>query len=278
MKVIACGDSWAFGAELVDPTKEPFWDKENGQHHLHFIPHHMEYRLKNRYIQVFADKIKDSEVIDLSYCSISNDAIMRILVDWLEEEGYTSGRDTSDLFVSIGWTSPERTEFYHKERWGNNNWLPFGPWSMDQDHGDPQINQFMKIYYDKFCNEGEYMYRWILQLWQIELLLKKLHIKYLMHQSFYHHYNKMIDRWNDKEYLVHYNNVVTKADKMRWKNIDPIRFMHKDDPDRGTAHNYMLNAVNGDARKVFAIIHPNVYGHKIWGEHMYEYCVEHKLL
>jgi hypothetical protein len=276
MKIVACGDSWAWGAELVDQSKAPYWIKGTDNHNLHFTPHHEEYRLKNKYIQLFADKVNASEVIDLSYCSSSNDAIERTLIEWLVENEYTSGRDTSDLFVSIGWSSPERLEFYYKKQWGKDNWYSFGPWSMAQDHKDKDLDQFMRLYFDNFCNTGEYMHRWILQLWQTELMLKKYNIKYVMHQAFYDHHQQVIHKWNDKIYLKKGNDTITKSDKLIWNSIDPIRFMHKDDPETGTSHNYMLTNSGGES--VFAEMHPNTLGHKIWADHMYDYCVKNNLL
>jgi len=276
MKIVACGDSWCWGAELVDPAKEPLWVKGIDNHDLHYIPHHAEYREKNRYIQLFADKVGASEVIDLSYCSFSNDAIARTLIEWLVENEYTSGRDTADLFVSIGWSSPERREFYYKDKWGRDNWLPFGPWSMNQDHGNPDLDKFMRLYFDNFWNTSEYMHRWILQLWQTELMLKKFNIKYVMHQAFYAHHQKIIDKWDDRVYLFNYKNSITLSDKLMWDSIDPIRFMHKNDSKSGTAHNYMMNNSNGES--VFLEQHPNSLGHKIWAEHMYSYCIEHSII
>lgn len=275
MRLIGCGDSWCWGAELVDPIEEPvpIMNLPGGGFERQLKPVNIEYRLKHRYLNLFADKIKASEIVDLSKPSRSNDAIVRTLIEFLVTEGYTTGRDTSDLFITIGWSSPERREFYYKKKWGSDNWMEFGPWSMDQDHGDKDIDKFMRLYFDNFWNEGEFLHRWIQQVWQTELMLKSLNIKYVMHQAFYHHHKKMINQWDDKTYREKFTTIV-EADKLMWESIDNVKFMHKDNPELGTMHHYMLSK----EKDVFVVFHPNSNGHKIWADHLYSYCIENNLL
>jgi hypothetical protein len=275
MRLIGCGDSWCWGAELVDPVEEPvpIMKLPGGGFEKQLKPINIEYRLKHRYLNLFADKVGATDIVDLSKPSRSNDAIVRTLIEFLVNEGYTTGRDTSDLFITIGWSSPERREFYYKERWGADNWMEFGPWSMDQKHGNEDVDKFMRLYFDNFWNEGEFLHRWIQQVWQTELMLKSLNIKYVMHQAFYHHHTQMINQWDDKKYKEKFT-TITKADKLLWDSIDVVRFMHKDHPEIGTMHHYMLS----QAKDVFEVFHPNTKGHSIWADYMYKYCIENKLL
>lgn len=275
MKLLACGDSWAWGAELVDPKVEPKWIPHQDNHDLHYIPENVEYRLAHRYTGLLAEKL-NAEVIDLSYCGYSNDAITRTLFDWLVKEDYVNGRDTSDLFVSIGWTSPERREFFYKEKWGADNWMPFGPLWGQRFPDNKDLDEFSRIYIENFWNAGEYMHRWINQIWMTQQLLEKHKIKYVMHQAFYHHHRKMITEWDDVKYHENHAEYVSPSARKLWDMLDPITFMHKDHPELGTAHNYMI--AKGGKGKVFSEIHPNTLGHKLWADHMYEYCTENKLL
>ena len=73
MKLIGCGDSWCWGAELVDPIEEPIplFKIGGDQHWREHKPINVEYRNKHRYIQLFADKIGVTELIDLSQPTIS---------------------------------------------------------------------------------------------------------------------------------------------------------------------------------------------------------------
>lgn len=275
MRLVGCGDSWCWGAELVDPIEEPvpIMNLPGGGFERQLKPINIAYREKHRYLNLFAEKINATEIVDLSKPSRSNDAIVRVLIDWLVTEGYTTGRDTSELFITIGWSSPERREFYYKKRWGSDNWMEFGPWSMDQDHGDKDIDNFMRLYFDNFWNEGEFLHRWITQIWQTELMLKSLNIKYVMHQAFYHHHTQMINQWDDAKYKEKFT-TITQSDKLLWDNIDNVHFIHKDDPEIGTMHHYMLSK----AKDVFAVFHPNSKGHAIWADYLYQYCTENKLI
>ena len=108
MKLIGAGDSWCWGAELVDPAidPDPIMNLPGGGFERQSIPENIEYRLKNRYINRFADMMNADELVDLSDPSLSNDAIVRVLMEYLSSEGYFTGRDTSDLFVSIGLFGP----------------------------------------------------------------------------------------------------------------------------------------------------------------------------
>ena len=102
MKLIGVGDSWCWGAELVDPAidPDPIMNLPGGGFERQSIPENIEYRLKNRYINRFADMMNADELVDLSEPSLSNDAIVRVLMEYLSSEGYFTGRDTADLFIS----------------------------------------------------------------------------------------------------------------------------------------------------------------------------------
>ena len=278
MRLVGCGDSWCWGAELVDPIEEPIpiMKLDGDNHHRHLKPVNEAYRLSHRYLNLFADKINASEIIDLSKPSYSNDAISRTLIEWLSIEGYTSGRDTSELFITIGWTSPERTEFYFKDKYPDP-WQPFGPWVLDYDFKDSKVNEMMRLYFEKFYCEEEFLLRWVSQVWQTEMFLKQLNIKYVMHQAFYHHYQEMIHQWDDKKYTAKMNKMELGLKKL-WSSIDSARFINKDDTKQGTMHHYILSQVNNDPQKVFEVFHPNANGHSIWADYLYEYCTANKLI
>lgn len=278
MRLIGCGDSWCWGAELVDPIEEPspIMNLPGGGFERQFKPINMEYRLKHRYINQLAEKLNADELVDLSDPSLSNDAIIRKLMEWLSTEGYLTDRDTSDLFISIGWTSPERREFYSKKPWRHSetgfddHFIAFGPWSMDQDHEDKELDQFFRLYFDKFWSETEFIHRHINQVWQIEKILKNYGIKYVMHQAFYHHHEKMIYDWDDEEYEKNFNKI-TPGDKVLWESLDSDAFIRYT-----TAWQHMLS--KGTAEEVFIIFYPSANGHKHWADYLYQHCIEKKLI
>lgn len=278
LTVIGCGDSWAWGTELISEKIDPLtytFDLQN-------TPDNTKFRENHRYLKLFADKIGANKIVDLTGGGISNDTIVRKLIRWLANNGYTSGKDTSNLFVSIGWTSPERKDFHFNKPLlvgeKSSGWFTMYPlWK--HDYGYPELEEFFNLYVNNFWNAEEYMHRWITQVWQTEIILKSLGIKYIMHQAFYHLRGEVISRWNDEAYINDHREAINFADIKLWNSVDPLRFMHKDDKNIGTFHHYILNYVGKqNLDKVFAVSHPNAYGHQLWAEHMYDYCVENKIL
>lgn len=276
MKLIGCGDSWCWGAELVDPVEEPtpIMNLPGGGFERQSKPINVKYRLENRYINQLANKI-NAEVVDLSQPAYSNDAIFRRLTEYLITEGYATGRDTSDIFVSIGWTSPERREFFNINT--DEKWLTFGPWINDAPHSNKNVNKFFKLYYQHFSDISYSMHRYINHIWLAEQLLKKYNIKYIMHQAFYHIEYSLIEEWNDATYLKTANSNIFDADKIMWDSVDPIRFLNKNNSTK-TAHNIMLDAVDGDRDKVFEVFHPNANGHTIFANYLFDYIKRNNIV
>jgi hypothetical protein len=291
VKLIGCGDSWAWGAELTIVKSVP--DSEMCPHSDHFIPENMDYRLSKRYLKLFADKIGADELVDLSLAAYSNDGIFRTLIRYLAMEGYMSGRDTSDLFVSIGWTSPERKEHacvdidqFHGiappelALFKNNQaerWFSVGPWVTSIDYENKEINNFFKYYVKYFWTDLELTYRWISIIKNTENLLKRYNIKYVMHQAFFHYQTFRVNAWNDEKYKKEIIDNWTVFEQEIFKTIDSKHFVDKDDFLK-TFHHTVLDKVNGDTEKIFTIFHPNAYAHELWAEHQYQFCLKNNLL
>jgi len=273
MILINCGDSWAHGTELVHPDDRVSdnysteWEKTGKS---------LNYRQEHRYIKLFGNKVNATKIVDLSIPGTSNDTIVRQLFRWLSSYGYIAGKDTSELFVNIGWTSPERKDFCYKDRLPGENgrWITFYPlWK--HDYAQSGLNDFRDLYITNFWTTEEYMHRWIMQVWQIQMLLKSLNIKYVMHQAFYHHHKAMIHEWDDNKYIKNNHNQADLRDIKIWNCVDPITFMHKNEPETGTFHNYITKKTK---EKVLYVNHPNELGHIMWADHMYEYCKEFNIL
>jgi hypothetical protein len=142
----------------------------------------------------------------------------------------------------------------------------------------PELEEFRNLFMENFWNAGEYMNRWVRQIWQTELMLKHYNIKYVMHQAFYHHHHKMIYEWDDKKYHKNTQDKITDADKKMWASIDPVRYINKNNESLSTFHHVILDKVGSDTSKVFAEWHPNELGHQLWADYMYDYCKEHQLI
>jgi hypothetical protein len=276
LRLVGCGDSWAWGTELIDRTEITGNDWSFDLHHT---TENKLYRQQHRYLKLFADKISATNIVDLSWGGCSNDSIVRNLFRWLSVEGYLAGRDTADLFVSIGWTSPERKDFcYNQERPGwEGGWFTMYP-MWNHDYNITELNQFRDIYIEHLWTAEEYLHRWIMQVWQTQMLLKNLGIKYVMHQAFYHHHKSKFLEWSDKRYKEYVDHNSNLSDLKIWASVDDITFMHKDHPDKGTFYNYIKNIAINTGTEVFYENHPNEFGHQLWADYMHKYCLENNLL
>jgi len=272
MILIGCGDSWCWGDELIDKNLYPDYSfgLDLGQ-----LENNNTHRELSRYINILGEKLNADSVVCLAFRGSSNDAIFRTLIDFLAKENYLFGRDTKELFVSIGWTSPERREFYFKEIWGADNWMPVGPWALDSDGKRPYLNDFQNLLFEHFWHTAEYMNRWVRQLYFTELLLKSLKISYVMHQAFYHSDKQSLIDWNSTS-LDNAKDSVSQVDLSIYNSLDQLRFIGKNDS-KYTFHNYILTQAQGDHKKVFGEWHPNELGHRLWAEYLYTYIKDNKL-
>jgi hypothetical protein len=278
MILVGCGDSWCWGSELVDPEVEltPIGTIHKDTHQLHFKPENLKWRETHRYLNLFKNKIKADSVVDLSLPGISNEKILRTLVTWLAENGYTTGRDTSELFISIGWTSPERREFLFyepRDETDNQGWLDFGPWYKDRKISDRIISKFFDLYAAYFHSQRECLLRWFLQVYQTECMLKSLNIKYLMHQAIYDnfHYRKSEDDSWRKSAM----SSVPKEDLAIWDSIDESRFFNKNHNTRGSLYALVEKYGPPDSMLTY---HPSHIGHKFIADNLYQFCKVNNIL
>ena len=105
-RLVVSGDSWTYGSEIRDPKLPESvkdWDEPNDS-----------YRLPKIWPTKLGNHIGVDDVVNLSYPAASNDRIVRNLVGWLTQEYLAPKRDTSELFVVVGFTSPERKDFYYR--------------------------------------------------------------------------------------------------------------------------------------------------------------------
>lgn len=260
MKLIGCGDSWAWGYELVDPAvqttpiskimdKDPF--------NIHLVPENKAYRYKHRYLNLIADKL-NAELIDLSAPAISNQSISRRLIEWLAENDFLKNK-TSDVFVSIGWTSPIRTEFYLPKEKRYYDYLPKPAYEKTTE------GEFMKLYTECILSHKKSMLDYFSCVYNMECILKNLNIKYVMHQPFYdnEHWMKENDSFNCED--------ISENELKIWENIDSNRFIDKNE----TLYKKLFN---DNYKKYMYKWHPNELGHKTMADHIYESCIRNNLL
>jgi|LakMenEpi03Aug12_release.lakeMendotaPanAssembly.Ray.scaffolds.fasta_scaffold64152_3 hypothetical protein len=280
MKLVVSGDSWTFGSELRDPsvdfTKIKEWDIENEK-----------YRLSHIWPNKLADMLNIEEVINLSWPSSSNDYIVRTTINWLMEKYISKNIPTNDIFIIIGFTNISRRDFFYD---GPKRafWRTIWP-TTEYDYVDENINEFVELYEKNFHTPVDDMNRYLNQLHYLELFLKKYKINYLLFQAFHENRGHAIEKWDDVVYdgLLGYENdwkyhgAYKINDILRWKEIDPIRFVDKDKTVHSFHNRIMKIGKKRNIPDVFANVlrmHPNEIGHLLWAEYLFDYINEYEIM
>jgi Family of unknown function (DUF6071) len=263
-RILVAGDSWTYGSEIRDPRLPSSindWDTPNDH-----------YRLPRIWPNKLGKLMGVTDIVNISYPAASNDMIVRNTVGWLTQEYLAPKKSTENLFVIVGLTSPERKDFYYKDK-KRSFWFTLWPMWKHKYPQEP-LNRFAELYTTHLYNIEESTHRYLNQIFYLQTLFNQYKIKHLFFQAFYQRSDMNIHQWTDDPYTRHYRG---QPDQMIWDMIDPIRFMHKDD-EIHSFHNYIrkkdlctqgTNAIKG--------MHPSELGHTWWAEHVYKYLQENKL-
>ena len=244
--IIYCdGDSWTAG-DIVDP--ELFGDdltKVND-------PRNTPYRLSKVWPGMLA-----YETINESEAGSSNDAIVRRVyrnvLNLLKEN------KPEDLFVIIGWSSPERKDFYYDGK--HTSWETLYPAQFEQHFhfgdrvAEKDLQTFYKIYLKYFWNQEEYLERYIQQNLSLHHFLLNKGIKHLFFDAFFE--SKDGGLWGDEELLDNLSDSDTIQEefiKLREEFFIPISMKQ-----------YLLK-IGG--REMWDGYHPSEQGHRHWSNYM----------
>ena len=279
-ELIIAGDSWSFGSEIRDPSlKEEVvdWDDRNDSYRIKNIwPTHL-----STYLNV--------DLKNLSFPAISNDRIVRTLINYITKFYLVDKKSTNDIFVIVGLSSPERKEFFHKDKTGN--WVTIWP-AWEHNYSEYSgMEDFVKSYISYFNNEEEYLNRYLNQIYYLQNFFNSNNIRYLIFQSFYQptEFHNKINEWKEAPYINLWNNSFHgSADKKdtkyfmgssepdMWKLIDDKRFMNKT-KENHSFHGFLLNKQIENSEKYFVGLHPNEMGHKLWADNILSYINENNL-
>lgn len=282
MHLLSAGDSWTFGSEIRNPDLPDSvsdWDPENN-----------DYRIPRIWPTLLAEKLRVMDYTNISYPAASNDRIVRHTLAWITENYIHPKKDTSELFVVVGFTSPERKDFYYRDPVETNQhgWTTIWPNQTNHAYHQRGMQPFFDNYRMYLWNEEEYTNRYVQQVTQLENFFKVHGIKYLLFQAFYNVDESGIRTWVDRGYInsetekmtvgendpkwhFHYNN---QPDGWIWEQVDPVRFYNKETTPH-TYHGYITSRDSFD--QVIQGMHPSEYGHELWADELYRYIEEHKL-
>lgn len=263
------GDSWSAG-HMIKPSlaKKGIVDPNN--------PQNTEYRKKYAWPAYTASRI-GMKLLNNSHAGASNDWIVRTTMNDINM--LLEDNPPSKYFVIIGWSSPERKDFYYRN--GEiQGWDTFYPaeYRHWEDRNDKIREDCYKSYVLRFWNEEEYFTRHMLNVINISNFLRQKKIKHRFFDAFYEDksvaqsehpsfYNfedpsTALDRWYDKCLLK--NVLAIDHTYKQYKKIYKTHYIKEN----FLGYLRSKHALNEDHFTKFVDGHPTKRGHQEWGEYI----------
>ena len=287
LEIICDGDSWVFGCEIVDPVLAVKYGKDTYAGVYDYLPANDEYRLP-RIFPTLLTTLMNANVTNLAYPADDNGTILNRTITYITDEYLAKGKSTENLFVIVGWSSPERTVFWYEDE---KIKMRFRLWPQVKHFSSKEQEEFWKLYVSHLWHPKEYMPRYVMNVLQLQNFLNAHSINWMCFNSFYQTPKKNIEEWEDLdveaelEYMsvggYEYHNIGSTERIIGsynylnlWKTIDPIRFYKKNEKNN-TFKSFISNS---KVEKVFNGWHPSPESHKAWAEELVRYIQEHNLL
>lgn len=286
MKQLICnGDSWVFGSELVDPELVKKYPENVHTGNFDHLEENDSYRIPRIFSSKLAN-LMDAESINLSWPADDNSSISDRTIDYITKNYLVKGIDTSELFVVIGWSSPERVRFWYKD---DNLSMRYIIWPSLEWHDSPEQKKIWELYVSYLWNKEEYMPRFVDTVLKTQNFFKANNIKYIMFNSFYQgggsgcSHDISADINIDKElesinwgYVEQHN--TTRISHLYdhravWKTVDTTRYYHKD-----LEKNSFRSFITDRLSNPLSGWHPSEEGHTIWAQELYRYINVNNLL
>jgi hypothetical protein len=291
LEIITDGDSWVFGCEIVDPKIVENYPKGTYAGSFDYYENNDNYRVP-RIFPTFLSKKLNAKVTNLAWPADDNGSILNRTMIYITKEYLAKNKSVDNLFVIIGWSSPERNVFFYKDEFTNFS-MRFRLWPQVKHFDSKAQEDFWNIYVQYLWNSEEYMPRYVMNVLQFQNFCKVHNIKWMCFNSFYQTPNQNIMDWKDlnvREELMKINSggaqyhKSTDPDNTRrnlqfkytelWDTVDPIRF-YKKDKEQNTFYSF-IKKFNTD--KMFNGWHPSPEAHELWADELCRYINENALL
>tara|TARA_B100000214_G_C23929336_1_gene609969 strand:+ start:298 stop:1137 length:840 start_codon:yes stop_codon:yes gene_type:complete len=271
MKLILCdGDSWTAG-DIINPELKLI----NENHANVNDPLNDSYRLPKVWPHKLG-KLLNIDTLNIAHAGSSNDAIVRRTMRKVKE--LLLDYEAKDLFVIIGWSSPERKDFYYTGEW--DAWETIHPVSNYQPIPDKDIDKFYEIYRDKFWNEQEYVERYIQQNLLLHYFLKEHNVKHLFFDAFYETrgHRSMFNSLNIDDVIIS-SGYETESHYALMKYFLKVKkeFSLNDSfrnllLDKNKVFEYNGKQMNSFKEELFNTKdhHPSEKGHEIWAKNLFK--------
>jgi hypothetical protein len=287
LKIICDGDSWVFGSEIADPEISKRYDGTVHPGKYDWMPENDEFRVPKIFTTHLA-KLMDAEVTNLAWPADDNGTIVNRTITYISSNYLAKGIPTDNLFVIVGWSSPERNHFWYKD---DKIDTKFRLWPQVQHFDAPQQKEFWDFYVTYLWNAEEYLPRYVMNVLQLQNFCNAHNIKWMCYNSFYQTPGRNPEDWNDldvRNELVGLNlhgsphqisthkgrHVYQNEYVSAWDTVDPIRFYKKDQPDN-TFKRFMEKS---NVEPVYYGWHPSPQSHMVWAKELKNYIETNNLL
>lgn len=285
-QLICNGDSWVFGSEIVHPDVIKKYPTNVHIGHYDHLPENDSYRLPRIFSTKLAEKL-NAESINLAWPADDNQSICNRTISYIAENYIDKGISTDNLFVVVGWSSPERARFWYKDETRNGKHII---WPSLEWHDTPGQKKFWELYVTYFWNKEEYMPRFVDTALRFQNFCSEHKIKYVMFNAFYQGGGSGCTRFQatdiniEKELLslpsdgYEYSINSQRFSKMSshlatWKTISDKTYYCKDH-DKNSFKTFIYDRLDHP----FAGDHPSEEGHSLWAEELYRYINDNNLL
>jgi hypothetical protein len=292
LTLITNGDSWTFGSEIVAPE---IIDKNKEATHVcqfDFYNDNDYYRVPRIYPSYLATQL-NANLINLAWPADDNGSILRRTLNYLSKNYIEPGISTDDLFVVVGWSSPERNSFWFKDDCQSE---PFRLWPNVPSFTHKAQEKIWELYVAYLWNAEEYIPRFIMNCLQLESFCKQHKIKYLQFNSFYQSPKSNIDRWQELDILdeikklkstgyMYTDNNAGRYHELHdysslWSTVDSVRF-YKKYLDKNTFKSFIDNCGIDNSYCTLgpgAGWHPSPEAHQAWANELHRYIKDNNLL
>lgn len=287
LEIICDGDSWTFGSEIADPKISIKYDGSVHPGKYDWLEENDEYRIPKIFPTHLA-KILNANVTNLSWPADDNGTILNRIITYITSTYIDKNISTDNLFVIVGWSSPERNFFWYKD---DKFSAKFRLWPQVQHFDRPAQKDFWDMYVTYLWNPEEYIPRYVMNVLQFQNFCDIHKIKWLCYNSFFQTPGKNPKDWEDldvKNELTKLNlhgTVVQKSYKSGrdsyqyeyfslWNTVNNLRFYKKDQPYNTfksfIEQNNKIDTYNG--------WHPSPRSHEIWANELVRYIKLYNLL
>lgn len=285
--IIVDGDSWVFGSEILNPEIKKTLKKNEHPGVCDWKVENDNYRI-NKIFSTHLGKLFNSNIINLSWPADDNGTILNRIITYVTTNYISKKISTDNLFLIVGWSSPERTFFWYKEDELSHK---FRLWPQDSNVSNKGESELWKIYVEYFWNKEEYLPRYVMNVLQFQNFCQVNNIKWLCFNSFYQTPNQDLNAWVDLEIKNELNNLNIGSSIYQdsqvngrsnypyeynsiWEIIDKTKFYKKNEIN----NTFKSFIEKNNSEDVFNGWHPSPKSHEIWANELHRYIIDNRLM